>query len=227
MIETPTGFILIDKPKDWTSFDVIAKLRSLTKIKKIGHAGTLDPIATGLLLVAVGRQATRQLSDYVKMDKVYLAKIKLGETSDTYDATGKIEKQEIIDISIENVEQAIKKFIGNVKQIPPMFSAKKIKGKKLYELARQGKTVERQPIEIKINNIRLLNFSFPYLELEISCGSGTYIRSLAADLGEVLGVGAVMYELRRTQIGNFSIKQATRLEQLDKNNWVDFLINKL
>ena len=228
MIEEKSGFMLIDKPKDWTSFDVIAKLRGLTGIKKIGHAGTLDPIATGLLLVAISRQATRQLSDYVKMDKVYITKIKLGETSDTYDATGEIVVMKNLEnISLDSVEQVIKKFVGNIKQTPPMFSAKKVKGKRLYELARQGKTIERQPIDIKINNIRLLDYSFPYLELEIACGSGTYIRSLTADIGEVLGIGAVMYELRRTQVGNFSIKQATRLEQLDKNNWTNFLISKL
>lgn len=229
-IKQQSGFILIDKPKNWTSFDVVAKLRSITGVKKIGHAGTLDPIATGLLIVAIGRESTKQIDKYMKMDKVYIAKAKLGETSDTYDADGKIvETQSITSLrntSKQTILNVLPNFVGDIQQIPPMFSAKKVGGKKLYELARQGKEIERKPININISKIDLLNFDYPWFEIEVHCSTGTYIRSLIYDIGQKLEVGAVMYELRRIKIGNFDIKKAVQIERLNRNNWTNFLFNK-
>jgi tRNA pseudouridine55 synthase len=221
-----SGFILMDKQKGWTSFDVVAKLRGITGIRKIGHAGTLDPIATGLLIVAIGRDATKQIDKYMKMDKVYIAKAKFGETSDTYDAEGIIQIQEIDNKTEIELQGVLKNYVGETKQVPPMFSAKKVQGKKLYELARQGKEIEREPVEIHISKIDLLSFDYPWFEMKVHCGSGTYIRSLIHDVGQELKVGAVMYELRRTKIGNFDIKKAALLEQLNKENWEEFLFNK-
>ena len=219
-------FLNINKPLDWTSFDVVAKLRGITGIKKIGHAGTLDPIATGLLIVAVGREATKQIDKYMKMDKVYMVRARLGETSDTYDAEGKIATHNSKLITELELKKVIDGFVGEIMQIPPMYSAKKVKGKKLYELARQGKEIEREPVKLKINSIDLIKFDYPWFEIMISCGSGTYIRSLIHDIGQELGVGAVMYELRRIKIGDFDIKKAARLEQLNKDNYQEYLFSK-
>ncbi|MFW0862732.1 MAG: tRNA pseudouridine(55) synthase TruB [Candidatus Komeilibacteria bacterium] len=223
---TESGYILIDKPKTWTSFDVVAKLRNITGIKKIGHAGTLDPIATGLLIVAIGRDATKHIEELMKLDKVYIVKAKLGEVSDTYDADGEIKIKENKEISEDELLKVVNKYIGEIEQVPPMYSAKKVKGKKLYELARQGKEIERQAVKINISDIKLLDFTNPYFELEVSCGSGTYIRSLVHDIGQDLNMGAVMYELRRTRIGKYDIQKAVQIEQLTKDNWQEYLFNK-
>ena len=218
-------FILIHKPQGWTSFDVIAYLRkSLSfesepegsplrvedKVKKIGHAGTLDPFATGLLIVGVGRESTKKLEEFKNMPKTYIAEIKLGATSDTQDSTGLItlnEKNTNIPTK-KDIENIIKKFIGKQKQLPPMYSAKKIKGKKLYKLARQGIEIERKPSDIEIYDIKLLNYNYPQLEIEVNCGAGTYIRTLAHDIGASLGTGAYCDELVRTKIGEYDIIDA-------------------
>lgn len=224
MTETPAGFLLIDKPKKITSFDVIYKLRKITGIKKIGHAGTLDPLATGLLLCAIGRPATRQIDQFIKLDKTYQAKIKLGEISDTYDKEGQVTKIECNKIPQKEIAKILKKFQGQIKQVPPMFSAKKIKGQKLYDLARQGKTVKRPAQNIIIYNLKIIKYKFPYLDIEIKCSSGTYIRSLAHDFGQTLGCGALLADLKRTQIGQYSLKQAVKLSQLNKKNWQKYLL---
>jgi len=221
-----SGYILIDKPKTWTSFDVVAKLRNITGIRKIGHAGTLDPIATGLLIVAIGRDATKHIEELMKLNKEYIVKAKLGEVSDTYDADGKVNSNENSEINKEELLEAVNKYVGEIEQVPPMYSAKKIKGKKLYELARQGKEVERQAVKINISNIELLDLTYPYFELKINCSSGTYIRSLVHDIGQDLNMGAVMYELRRTKIGKYDIQKAVQIEQLTKDNWQEYLFNK-
>ncbi|OIO48036.1 MAG: tRNA pseudouridine(55) synthase TruB [Parcubacteria group bacterium CG1_02_37_51] len=213
------GFLLIDKAQGWTSFDVIAKLRNITNIKKIGHAGTLDPIATGLLIVAIGREATKQIDQYMKMDKEYLVKGKFGETSASYDTEEKVVKNKVEPINEKEFQKTITKYLGETDQTPPMFSAKKIDGKRLYELARQGKEVERQSVKIKITKLELLSFDYPWFELKVSCSSGTYVRSLTHDLGQDLQQGAVMYELRRTKIGDYNIEQAHRIEEITKANW--------
>ncbi|KKR48201.1 MAG: tRNA pseudouridine synthase B [Candidatus Magasanikbacteria bacterium GW2011_GWC2_40_17] len=218
------GFILIDKPAGITSHDVIDRLRRLTGIKRIGHAGTLDPLATGLLIVAVSREATRDLNQLVKMDKTYEAVFYLGQETDTYDAEGKITKTyEGPVISEGELAQALTFFVGQQQQIPSMYSAKKVGGKKLYQLARQDKIIERQPNTITISNLEILNYHWPELSLRITCSSGTYIRSLAFDLGRALGCGAHMSALRRTTIGDYNITKAVKLESLTADNWTHYL----
>jgi len=218
------GFILIDKPKGITSHDVVDKLREITKIRKIGYAGTLDPLGTGLLILGIGRGATRRLSEFLRLDKEYIAKLRLGAISDTFDKEGKIEFKKIEKIpSREKIGKVIKEFIGQIYQIPPSYSAKKIKGEKAYNLARKGKKVELKPQKVNIYKIKILRYKFPYLEIKVNCSSGTYIRSLASDIGKRLGCGALLEELRRTRIGNFSVKQAKKLEEINSKNWKSFL----
>lgn len=221
-----SGFLLIDKPSGPTSHDVIDDLRKLTGIKKIGHSGTLDPFASGLLIVGVGRAATRRLEKFLKLDKEYMAELKLGAVSDTYDRTGNIKasKQDSKQaINIETVEKIVEKFKGEVEQIPPMYSAKKVKGRKLYELARQGEEIERQPIKVKIDNLEIIEFSWPVLKIKCAVSSGTYIRSLAHDIGQQLRVGAYLQELQRTAIGEYNLADAIQLDRLTRQNWTGYL----
>lgn len=209
------GFLLINKPVGPTSHDIIDKLRKLTGIKKIGHAGTLDPFASGLLICAVGRESTKEIDKFVKLDKEYIATIHLGAVTDTCDRTGKIiqesERQASEAINEQIIKKAAAEFVGEQLQTPPMFSAKKINGQKMYELARQGKTVERQPCAINIYVLEILNYAWPILKIKIKCSSGTYIRTIAYDLGESLGCGAYLEELVRTKIGEYNIEDAIRL----------------
>ncbi|MFC1622618.1 tRNA pseudouridine(55) synthase TruB [Patescibacteria group bacterium] len=206
-----------------TSHDVIDKLRKITGIKKIGHAGTLDPFAQGLLLVAIGREATREISKFVGLDKEYVANLKFGAISDTYDLTGRIKIQEYKNIKINKIiiKNILKKFIGKQEQIPPMFSAKKVGGKKLYELARQGIEITRKPNQIEVYDIKLLKWSNVKCQLSIvvHCSSGTYIRSLAHDIGQILVCGAYLEKLVRTKIGKFKLTDAIELDKLNKENW--------
>ncbi|MFA5133544.1 MAG: tRNA pseudouridine(55) synthase TruB [Patescibacteria group bacterium] len=227
-----SGFILINKPSGPTSHDIIDRLRRITGERRIGHAGTLDPFANGLLIVAVGREATRQISDFSKLDKTYIAKLRLGATSDTQDRTGKIQLQitnEELRITEEKIKKALEKFTGPQMQTPPMYSAKKIKGKKLYELARQGIEVEREPVKINVYYIKLLELTkedktenTTHLIIETRVSSGTYIRTLAHDIGQALGCGAYLEELARTEVGEHSLKDAADLEDL-KNSWEKYL----
>ena len=210
-------FLLIDKPKGMTSHDVVDEVRKVTGQKKVGHAGTLDPNATGLLIVAVGRESTKKLGGLLKKDKVYEAQLILGETRDTDDVEGKIlEKIEVNNPpTTEEVKKVLKSFIGKQKQAPSIYSAIKVKGKKAYELAREGKKVELEPRDIEIFEIHLLKYEFPTLKINIKVSSGTYIRSLARDVGEKLESGAYLKELRRTQIGFYSVEDAVQLKSLD------------
>jgi tRNA pseudouridine55 synthase len=219
-----SGFILIDKEKDWTSFDVVAKLRGITKIKKIGHAGTLDPFATGLLIVAIGR-ATKLLQLLLGQNKSYTAEMILGKTSNTYDITGEITSTKEFTQNIEQaeIEKALQTFTGQQKQIPPMFSAKKIQGKKLYELARQGIEVERTAKDIEIYKIELLEYNFPKLTFFVNCSTGTYIRTIAYDLGNVLGCGGLLENLRRLNIAKADISTAHSIEEVSKD-WRKYLL---
>lgn len=221
-----SGFILIDKPTGITSHDVVEFLRRITGIKKIGHAGTLDPIATGLLILGIGREATKKLREFQKLDKEYIAKIKLGAISETFDREGKIKKKDIKKIpTLNEIKKILKKFIGEIEQIPPLFSAKKISGKKAYELARKGLKINLKPQKVKIYDIEILNYSFPYLEIKVSCSSGTYIRSLANDIGEKLKCGGYVEELRRTKIENFFVKNAIPPKKINQKNWQNYLTN--
>lgn len=208
-------FLLIDKETQWTSNDVVAFLRGKLKVKKIGLAGTLDPFATGLLIVGVGKESTIRLDEFKNLDKTYEAILQLGEISTTQDPEGKIEKTNFSgEITLEQVQTVLNNFLGKQKQTPPMHSAKRIKGQRLYDLARQGIEVERQPNDIEIYEIRLLDYEYPKLKIEVKCSTGTYIRQLAQDIGEALGCGAYCVELRRTRIGEYNVEDAKKVKEV-------------
>ncbi len=222
------GFILIDKPIGPTSHDMVNILRKITMERKIGHAGTLDPLAEGLLIMAIGRQATRKINEFTLLDKTYIAEIKLGEETDTYDKEGDIvKKYKDKAIKKKNLKQAIKKFIGQQKQIPPMYSAKKIKGKKLYNLARQNIVIDREANLIEIKSIKLLKYKWPIVKIKINCSSGTYIRSLAYDLGLELFCGAHLFSLKRTKIGSYKLKKAYKANKITKDNYYKLYFKKI
>ena len=219
------GIIVINKPKGITSFDVIRKLKKILKTKKIGHTGTLDPLATGVMLMCVGK-ATKLASDLEAKDKVYIADFDIGYTTDTYDIEGKKIAENIIDVSKEDLEQSIKKFIGNIKQVPPMYSAIKIDGNKLYHLARKGIEVERPERDITIEYINLLDFKDNKAKIETKVSKGCYIRSLIFDIGQDLGTYATMTVLQRKQVGDYSLENSYSLEQIEEmvlNNDFKFL----
>jgi len=226
-----TGFLLVDKPAGWTSFDVVAKLRSITGIRKIGHAGTLDPFATGLLVVAIGREATKRIDQFVKQSKTYETQFKIGETSTTGDPEGEIKPVDDggkYDAwpNQERIEQAIQKaFLGEIQQKPPMHSAIKIGGQKLYTLARQGKEIDRPYRTVTIHRFDVISYKDAILTAVIDVSSGTYVRVIAQDLGEYFGLGAYCLQLRRTRIGDFFVKDAHAIDQISKDNWQSFLIN--
>lgn len=210
-----SGMILFDKPKGITSFKAVHKIRKILNVKKAGHCGTLDPAATGLLLILVGK-ATKLQDRFMKQDKVYLSSFLLGTVTDSGDMDGNVlEEKEVKDVNIEKIENAVNLFKGEIEQIPPMFSALKHKGQKLYELARKGITVERKPRKVTIHDIEIKSFIDNILEIRVSCSSGTYIRTLAEDIGKVLGCGATVSELRREKIGDFSVNDALKSDELE------------
>lgn len=208
----------INKPPDITSHDVVDKIRRITGIKKIGHSGTLDPFATGVLIILID-QATKEQSKFMRQEKEYLGVITLGTTSSTFDKTGVIQKISAIRPAKKQIQETLKCFIGDITQIPPIYSAIKIKGKKLYDLARKGIAIEPQPRNVSIQSIKLLEYQYPYVTIKVVCGSGTYIRSLANDIGKRLRTGGYLKELIRTRIGNYKIEDASNLEKLNYNNW--------
>lgn len=212
-------FILINKEAGWTSHDVVGYLRKVTRLKKIGHAGTLDPFATGLLIVGIGRDATKRLDEFKDMHKVYEAVVHLGAVSDTYDGTGVVVVQDKKVIEMDEIKGVLSSFLGPQEQIAPMYSAKKVGGEKLYDLARKGIEVERKPHHITIYDIELLNYTYPLLKVKITCSPGTYIRTFAHDLGQKLAVGAYCEELKRTNIGVFGVDEAVGVKELTKENW--------
>lgn len=213
-------YILINKAKDISSFKAVAYLRKVTNIRKIGHAGTLDPMAEGLLIVAIGRESTKRINQFVKLDKEYIANIYLGKSTDTYDKEGKILSEYKGKASeLKEIEKVIKSFLGEIEQIPPMYSAKKHKGKKLYELARKGIEVKRKASIVNILEVETLNYQWPNLEIRVKCSKGTYIRSLAKDIGDKLKTGAYLQELKRTRIGNYTLSSAYSLNDIKANNW--------
>lgn len=211
------GVLVIDKPADWTSHDVVAKVRKILRTRRIGHTGTLDPFATGVLAVCVNR-ATRLVQFLTGDDKEYAATMRLGFATDTGDFTGQ-PLAPVVDadhITAEQVQSVLAQFRGRIQQIPPMYSAKKIGGVRLHELARRGETIERQPIEIEIKEIELQadGSRSPEFSFRVVCSSGTYIRTLAEDIGKQLGVGAHLTALRRTRTGDCRLAQAMTLERL-------------
>ena len=207
------GILLVDKPTDWTSSDVVAKLRGLLHEKRIGHSGTLDPMATGLLVVFVGR-ATRAVEFAESQEKRYLASLRLGITTDTQDITGNRVSGEAREISEEKLEETLARFRGNIQQIPPMYSAIKVGGKKLYEIARRGGEVERKPRPVCIRELRLLGREGEDWLLDVTCSKGTYIRTLCHDIGQSLGCGGCMSALRRVRAGEYSIDNAHTLDKI-------------
>lgn len=212
----PNGIIIIDKPADWTSMDVCAKLRGILKEKKIGHAGTLDPMATGVLPVFVG-SATRAVEFAEKGDKEYLAVLRLGLVTNTQDTTGDTLSQSPVTVTRDELAAVLPRFTGEIDQIPPMYSAIKIGGKKLYELARAGKEVERKARRVTIREIELLDQISPSAyRLRIRCSKGTYVRTLCHDIGAALGCGGCMEELRRTMAAGFSLDEAVTLQEVQE-----------
>ncbi len=207
------GIIVVNKERDWTSFDVTKKLRSILHEKKIGHTGTLDPLAEGVLVVCSGT-ATKLVDAIAGTIKVYEAEMKLGISTDTEDITGTVLDEKPVNVTESDLRSAIESFIGTYDQVPPMFSAKKINGKKLYDLAREGKVVERKPNRITIHSINILDISLPYVKMEITCSKGTYIRTLCKDIGDKLGTGATMTALLRTRVGQFTIGESHTLSQI-------------
>ena len=220
-------FLLINKPKGITSHDVIYHVRKITSEKKVGHAGTLDPNATGLLIVGVGRSSTKKLGWIAKdTKKTYEAEIFLGEERDTDDSEGQI-VSETSDFQAQNatlLNELLMSFKGKQKQMPPIYSALKVKGKKAYELARKGQKVSLKERDVIIYSIELLQYKYPILRIRTTVSSGTYIRALARDIGKQLGCGAHLRNLKRTKIGNFDIENATDMDKLTSNNWKNFVI---
>jgi tRNA pseudouridine55 synthase len=220
------GFLNIDKPAGITSFDVVRKIRYLTGVKKVGHAGTLDPFATGVLLVFVGRKATKHISQFTSLEKEYYAKVKLGEKTDTADLTGKVIKEVLIpELSISQIESVFKNFIGKIQQMPPMYSALKKNGVRLYKLARKGETIERELRTVEVKELKLQKHETPFLEFSAAVSKGTYIRTLAEDIAEKLGTIGHLVELRRTRIGDFHAEDALDFNSIDKKMIEESLIS--
>lgn len=212
------GFLFINKPTGFSSHDVVKKLRNICGTKRVGHAGTLDPLATGMLIVGIN-EATKLLSWWQLFPKKYQVEMEFGKKSDTYDIEGDIKNVSDKKITKKNLENIINKFRGNISQTPPAFSAKKINGVPAYKLARQGKKVKLKKQLITIYHIAIKKFNFPKAILEIECSSGTYIRSIVNDIGMELKVGAIMTKLVRTSTGPISQNKEVELDKIDKNNW--------
>jgi tRNA pseudouridine55 synthase len=204
--------LLIDKPLRWTSFDVVNKLRNKLKVKKVGHAGTLDPLATGLLIICVGK-FTKRIEEFMGMEKEYTGKFVIGQTTNSYDLETPVsEKKDISHITEEKIQNAKLAFIGKISQLPPAHSAIKVGGKRAYEFARQGKEVQLQPRAVEISEFEITDIQLPEISFRVVCSKGTYIRSIARDFGEALGVGAYLSQLCRTRIGSYLLKDAVTTE---------------
>lgn len=222
-----SGVLVVDKPVGLTSHDVVQVIRKGTNIRRAGHTGTLDPRASGVLVVLVGPAV--RLSEYVSAsDKRYQAIIRLGATTDTFDEEGSVLSSSPVEITEEQFENALKQFIGEIEQVPPPYSAVKVNGKKAYEMAREGEDVELAPRIINVYNLELLEWAPPEAVIDVYCSSGTYVRSLANDLGKSLGCGAHLVGLRRTKSGRFTLRDAVPLRKLrdafDQGNWYQYLI---
>jgi tRNA pseudouridine55 synthase len=212
--EDPGRILLINKPLKWTSFDVVNKLRYTLKTKKIGHAGTLDPLATGLLIVCVGKM-TKRIEEFMGQEKEYTGKFVVGQTTISHDLeTSVSEQKDISHITEEAIINATKLFIGDIQQLPPQHSAIRVKGKRAYDFAREGKSVELAPRNVLVKEFKIEHVALPEVSFRIVCSKGTYIRSLARDFGEQLGVGAYLSELCRTRIGNFRLEDATTVDKV-------------
>ena len=216
------GIVVINKPEGMTSHDVVSLVRKRFKMRQVGHAGTLDPLATGVLVVLLGK-STKLFDQFVRFDKAYNATLLLGVTTTTADIEGKILGERPFDkVTRRKIEEVFEQFVGEIKQIPPMVSAIKFKGQKLYQLARKGIQVERAPREIRINLLQLVDFSLPRVKFYLECSKGTYVRQLAEDVGVRLGCGACISQIERTRVGPFFLEAAVSLEDLNEGhirNW--------
>jgi tRNA pseudouridine55 synthase len=208
--------LLIDKPLDWTSFDVVRKLRRLVRTKKVGHAGTLDPLATGLLILCTGK-FTKRINEYMAQEKEYTGTVTLGAVTPTYDLESEpVFVGEYGGLSLDGVKDVIaSRFVGEIMQVPPIHSAIKVGGKRVYELARKGREVKLEPRRVVISVFEITKFRLPEIGFRVVCSTGTYIRSLANDLGVALGCGGYLSALRRTRIGNFGVEDAMTIEQAE------------
>jgi tRNA pseudouridine55 synthase len=220
-----SGILLINKPAGPTSHDVVDQIRQITGIKKVGHAGTLDPFAEGLLVVLIGREATKRQAEFLHKNKEYIATLFMGAETDTYDKTGKIIREcGGISLTQKEIEGVLSSFRGKILQTPPVYSAKKINGKRAYKLAREGKEIKLEPNKVNIKKLKLLNYEDPRFALQVLCSAGTYIRSLAHDIGHELGSCAYLERLIRTKSGNFDIKNAIKVAELNNKNWQKHLL---
>ena len=222
-----SGVLVVDKPVGLTSHDVVQIVRKGTNIRRAGHTGTLDPRASGVLVILIGPAV--RLSEYVSAsDKRYQAVVRLGVSTDTFDAEGKIENTSPVNINEEQFEEALTHFVGEIEQVPPPYSAVKVKGRKAYEMAREGEEVDLLPRKIQVYNLELLEWAVPEAVIDVYCSSGTYVRSLANDLGEKLGCGAHLVGLRRTKSGRFTLRDAVPLRKLkehfENGTWYQLLI---
>ncbi|MCR5451198.1 MAG: tRNA pseudouridine(55) synthase TruB [Lachnospiraceae bacterium] len=215
MNEILSGILIVDKEAGYTSFDVVARLRGILKIKKIGHTGTLDPDATGVLVCCIGK-GTKLISVMEQDEKEYRATMLLGRDTDTQDISGNIICERDVNVGEKEILKALKARIGTYDQLPPMYSAKKINGKKLYEYAREGKIVERKPVTVTIKDIKDINISVPKVSFSALVSKGTYIRTLIHDIGDDLGCGACMSDLRRTRAGKYDIESSHTLDEIEK-----------
>jgi tRNA pseudouridine55 synthase len=224
---TISGVLVVDKPVGYTSHDIVQIIRRGTGIRRAGHTGTLDPRASGVLVVLLGPAV--RLSEYVSAsDKRYQAVIQLGTTTDTYDADGQVLTNNPVNITEEQFVAALQSFIGEIEQVPPPYSAVKVKGRKAYEMAREGEDIDLQPRKIRVYSLELLEWAPPEAVIDVYCSSGTYIRSLANDLGKMLGCGAHLVGLRRTKSGRFTLRDAVPLRKLkeafEQGNWYQYVI---
>jgi len=216
------GILVVNKPSGITSHDVVDFIRRKFNIKRVGHAGTLDPLATGVLVMLLGK-ATKLSNTFLNDDKEYIAKLYFGKSTDTQDSQGKVlEEKNIAPIDIENIKKALENFKGEIEQIPPMVSAIKHKGKKLYELARAGKTVVREPRKIRISEIEILDFKFPELTFKVKCSKGTYVRTLCEDIGKTLGVPSHMSGLVRSASGDFLLEDSKNMEDVNEKDIISY-----
>ena len=212
------GIIVVDKPSGMTSHDVVARVRRILNTKRVGHAGTLDPLATGVLVILVG-PSTRLFDKFVGFDKAYLATMQLGLKTHSADIQGNvIEEKPFEGIDRQAVENVFSRFIGDIEQVPPMVSAVKHKGERLYKLARKGINVERPARKVRIDALKVLEFSSPFVKFFLDCSKGTYVRQVADDAGDALGCGACITEIRRTKVGPFTIESAVKLEELNASH---------
>jgi tRNA pseudouridine55 synthase len=225
------GLLLVDKPAGWTSFDVVAKLRGLIRAEtgqkiKIGHTGTLDPMATGLLVLVLGSY-TKRAGEFSKLDKTYEAELTLGRVSTTGDGEGELTQKSTHQPTLEEIQKVLNKFVGEINQVPPAFSAIKVGGQRAYKLARAGKKVVIEPRQVKIYSITNLKYDYPKLRFVTEVSSGTYIRTLAEDIGQKLSTGAYLSDLRRTEVGKFDVKDARQLGKLNFQTLESHLIQAL